>query len=461
MLVSILATLAAPSPAVSAAASGWGSFRGAGNAGVGDGPAPARWDGRTGSNLAWKTPIPGRGHSSPVVAGGRVFLTTAVADPQPEYPQGLAVGLAPAVDEAVYSWRVVALELTSGEVAWSRTVHTGRPRSRRHPKNTFATPTAATDGRVVVAYFGSEGLHALTVAGEPLWSVDLGRVDTGAPGDRSLQWGVASSPVIWGDRVIVQLDGDDEPRLAAFALADGRALWSTPRADGPSWGSPALAVGEGGPLVVVNAPAAVRAYDPGDGGLVWSYRWGMDLVQSSPAVSGDTVFTAAGKGAAQPVLAIRSGAHGDLTDPGGADRQDDRQGSAGLLWKRDRGGPITPTVLAYRECLYALVDLGILRCFSVEDGELVYERRLPDTFLASPVAADGRVYLAAEAGDVYVIAAGAEFEALAVNPVGEPLVATPAIAGGKLLVRGTEHLFAFEQPVAAAPEPPRPAVEDG
>lgn len=425
----------------------WPSFRGPGASGLAPAPLPRQWDVPAGSGVRWKTPIPGLGHSSPVVWGDRVFVTTAVSAEGGEYPVGLDVGLRHAEDHARYQWLVLALDRATGEVLWQRTVHEGYPRSKRHLKNSFATPTPATDGRYLVAFFGSDGLYGLTVEGELLWRRDLGDLSAGFYGDPTLQWGTASSPVIWRDRVIVQADVDREPFLAAFDLATGETVWRVERHDGRSWGSPTLYTGEPRDLVVVNSRRAVRAYDPADGSEVWSLPWEMDIVQTSPIAAGGLIYSACGKGkSGQPVVAIRPTAEGDLTLPEGA------TASQHVAWLSHRGGPITPTILVTEGLLYALHDIGVLRVFAADTGELLYQHRIRDAFLASPIAgADGVIYMTGEEGKVYLVAAGREFELLGVNDLGEPTLATPAPAGELLVFRTTHHVIAVDGAAPAAP----------
>lgn len=428
----------------------WPSFKGQAASGVASGPAPTTWNIAKATNIAWKTAIVGLGHSSPVLWGDRVFVTTAVPAGKADYVVGLKDGpdlLTPAADNQVYSWRVLALDKRSGAKIWEKTLHEGQPRLARHTKNTFATPTPATDGRHLVVYFGSEGLYCLNLDGELHWKQDLGPLKTGFHYDPTVQWGVGSSPVLYKNLAILQVDTDRDGYLAAFNLETGARVWTTPRQDGQSWSTPTIYQGPPHDAVIANAPKHVRGYDPATGRELWRYRWDLDIVLSTPTVAHGLIFTASGKGADQPILAIRPTAKGDITLSGAA------QESEAVAWSSMRGGPIITSPLVYNDYLYALVDIGILRCFLARTGEFQYQERLPDSFLSSPVAADGKVYLVAESGNVYVLSAGSSYQLLSMNEMSEPIVATPAISDGLLFVRTLSHLYAIGEV-----RPPDPAL---
>jgi outer membrane protein assembly factor BamB len=418
-----------------AGADDWPSFRGGGAYGVGQGQAPTSWDAFEGTNIRWRTPLPGLGHSSPIVWGDSVFVTSAVSSTDVAYPTGLTEDLRSSSDTSEQDWIVYCIDRLSGAIRWQRKLASGVPRAPRHVKNSFATPTPATDGRRLLVFLGGEGLFGLTLQGELLWKRDLGALKAGFYLDPSLQWGIGTSPVIYERLAVLQIDGDDQAFLAAFDIDSGEPVWSTPRSDGRSWSSPAVYVGPPSDLLVTNAPKAVRAYDPRSGKELWHYRWAQDIVISTPLVAKGMIFTSSGKGPTQPILAIRPESRGDLTLRGEA------SSSEHVAWGHFKGGPIVTSPLVYDDWLYALVDIGVLRCFAAADGRLVYQQRLADSFLASPVAADGKVYLASESGDVFVIRAGPRFEILAVNHMGEPIVATPAIARGMIIVRTTDALY--------------------
>jgi outer membrane protein assembly factor BamB len=430
----------------------WPQFRGPNAAGVAYGqPTPAVWSVPAGKNLAWKVELTGFGHSSPVVSGERIFLTTAQRlDGEPTWKLG---GPTETLKDAqVHSWQVLCVDARSGQLVWSREVHRGVPKSGRHPFNSMASATPATDGRVVVAILGSEGLYALSVDGELLWQRDLGVLDLGPVYDPDFQWGSASSPILVGDRVIVQVDRQTSSYLAAFALADGRELWRTPRPEPPSWGTPTLNQKEGRSEIVTNGTERVRAYDPIDGKELWSFRTGNSLVTAStPVVGLGLIFVANGFRPLRPIYALRGFGLGELA------LGENETASDQVAWSLKSGGPYYSTPLLYGEVLYVLTDLGALSAYYAKTGELIYRRRVGvgNRFSASPVAADGKLYLTSEDGEVFVFRAGLEPELLATNPLEEPCMATPAIAAGSLYFRCHRHLFKVAE-TGARPVAPQP-----
>ena len=433
-----------------AAAAPWPSFRGANASGIGDGQgAPSTWDLATGRNVLWKTPIPGLGNSSPIVWGDRIYLTTAVGTkPDAAFRAGLYGDVDSVPDEGRHSWRLLCLDKKSGRVLFERVVHEGAPRVKRHTKSTYANPTPATDGRRVVAMLGSEGLHAFDMDGRLLWKKDLGVLDSGWFYDPTYQWGFSSSPVIFGDSVIAQVDIQKGSFIAAWDLATGRELWRTPREEISTWGTPTILRGPLGAELVTNG-TTVRAYDPSTGTFLWSIGPNSEVTVATPVAADGIVYVTAGYPPVQPVYAVRAGARGKLDLPA------DRTTSADVAWSVTKGGTYIPTPIVYRGHLYTLHNNGRLICYDARTGEVVYGKRVGagGTFSASPVAADGRLFIATEEGDVFVVRAGAQFEVQATNSVGEVVMATPAISDGVLLVRTLKHLYALGAP----PPTPRAA----
>lgn len=435
--------------ASSAAAEDWPAFRGPGASGVAAGPGPTAWDPRS-PQVRWKTEIPGLGHSSPVVWGDRVFVTTAVTSaPRTDFPPGLSGDVASAADMASHSWRVYCLDKRTGRILWQRVVHEGAPRSKRHVRNSFATPTPVTDGRHLVVFFGAEGLFGLDLDGRVLWRQDLGALAAGYYADSKFQWGIGSSPILYGDLVIVQADVDREAFLAAYEVATGKLVWKTPREDRQSWSTPGVTHGLAQDELVTLAPRAVRGYDPRTGRELWHFDWNMEIIESTPVYAGGIIYLSSGKGPQQPILALRPGARGDITPQPG------KPLDPKIVWLKDQGGPITTSPLVHGGYLYALTDQGILRCLALATGEEVYRQRLPDEFLSSPVAAGDKLYMTAVDGDVYVARAGPRFEQLAVNAMDEVSYATPALSDGWLILRTRQHLYGIQETAA---EPGRPAA---
>lgn len=413
----------------------WPSFRGPNASGIGDGPALASsWNGETLVNVAWKTPIPGLGHSSPIVWGDRVFLTTALSSDEsaafdPRATSGRLIG---ADSTARQSWRVLALDKNDGRILWERTLHEGRPSIKRHPKGTFANETPATDGERLVVFLGSEGLFALDLAGNVLWKRELGVLDAGYVGLPDYQWGTASSPLLYDGKVIVQCDSRQGSFLAAFDAATGEPLWRQDRDELPSWSTPIIYKGEARTEVITNSPRFFRGSDPATGEVLWTVADGAEVKVPTPVLGEGLVFFVGGAPRGREFYAIR---------PGGTEVR--------VAWRAPKGGPYTPTPLFYRGHLYVLADNGVLTSYEPRTGEVVAQRRVPERggeYSGSPVAANGRIYLSSQDGDVHRVKAGPELELTGSFPMGEALMATPAISGGTLLVRGARHLFAVRPP---------------
>jgi outer membrane protein assembly factor BamB len=431
-------------------AQNWPQFRGAGATGVAEGrTTPATWDAPKMTGVRWKAAVPGLAHSSPVVWGERVYLTSAVSsEAKPAERYGLYGDVDPVKDEPKHSWHVVALDKQTGKVVWDRIVYEGTPKTKRHPKATHASSTPATDGRHVVALFGSQGLLVCYDAqGKLLWKQDIGVLDSGWFYDTDYQWGHASSPVIYRNLVIVQADVQKDSYIAAYDLKTGKQVWKTPREELPSWGTPTVYEGKTRAELIANGTKFIRGYDPSTGKELWRIGPMSEITTPTPFVAHDLIFVTSGYAPIQPIYAIRAGrANGDITLKAGEEK------SEFVAWSKQRGGPYMPTPIVYGEHLYTCSNQGVLTAYNALTGERVYQERLGGkggAFTASPVAADGKLYLASEDGDVFVVKTGAKYELLATNPMGEVMMATPAISDGLLFVRTTSHLYAIGD--AAAP----------
>jgi outer membrane protein assembly factor BamB len=432
---------------VLAAAPYWPQFRGPQASGLGDGAGlPDTWSAVDGRNVAWRTAIPGLAHSSPVVWGDRVFVTTAISSRKDAtFKPGLYGEGTASEDVTVHQWNVLALDRRTGRVLWERTAYEGAPKEKRHIKATYANATPATDGRHVVAFFGSQGLYAYDMDGRLKWKRDLGRLDTGAYDLPEYEWGTASSPILWKDLVIVQADQQKGSFVVALRLKDGSVAWKTTRDELPSWATPG--VSPGGELVT-NAPKFIRGYDPATGQELWRLGRSSNITAPTPVFARDLIVVASGRRPNAPLFVVKAGARGDITLPEGA------TGGGAVLWTREGAGSYMPTPLVYDGVVYVLKNQGILTAWDLVTGEKKYEERIPGAtngFSASPVAADGKLYLASEDGDVHVVRAGPKFGIVAVNPMGQPLMATPAIASDLLIVRGERDLFAVRAAAVKGP----------
>jgi outer membrane protein assembly factor BamB len=422
-------------------AQNWPQFRGVNASGVATGAVrtPVSWNAAKSENIVWKTAIPGLSHASPVVWGDKVFVITAISSDAGARFNAKDKGIGLARDDARHAWRIYSLDRATGKINWERTAYEGVPRSKRHVKATQANSTPATDGKVVVALMGSEGLYAYDFAGKLLWKQDLGVLNPGLAGDPTSEWGHASSPVIYRDLVIVQCDKHAGSFIAAYNLRDGRQAWRVERDELPSWSPPAIYAGKGRVELITNASNYVRGYDPLTGKELWRFANGgtdSQVQMPAPVVAGEMIIVTGGYPGNRPIKAFRPGATGDISLKAGEET------NASVAYRLARGSSYTGTPLVYGDLMYISGDNGVLRVFEAKTGKPVYEQRLPATFSASPVAADGKVYLASEDGDVFVLRAGQTYELLSTNPMGEPLMATPAISGGLIIVRSQSYVYA-------------------
>ena len=441
LLRGMLALIALFPRSLSAAERGnWPSFRGPNASGVLEGMnLPDKWDAATGEGIRFKVEIPGLAHSSPVIWGDRLFLTTAVSSqPGATFKPGLYGSGEASEDRSVHEWQLLCMDKKTGKILWTKTATKGAPKDKRHIKATYANATPATDGETVVALFGSEGLFAYTVKGELLWKKDLGRMDVGAYDLPSYEWGSASSPIIYDGKVIVQCDQQKGSFLLAVDLKTGKTVWTTPRDELPSWGTPTVYPGKIRAELITNGSNFIRGYNPTTGEELWRLGGSSKITAPTPVFSDDLIIIASGRGPERPVFAIRPGAVGDITLQAG------ETGNKSVAWSRPRRGGYMPTPLIYRNAVYALNNDGVLACFDLKTGSEHYVDRVPHRsfgFSASPVAADGKLYLAGEDGLVFVLEAGTKLKLLTINPLGEPLMATPALSDGMLYVRASKHLF--------------------
>ena len=232
--------------------------------------------------------------------------------------------------------------------------------------------------------------------------------------------------------------------MAAFDLKDGKELWRTARAEIPAWGTPTLVKGEGHSEIVTNATKAIRGYDADTGKELWKLGPNSEITCTTPVSGHGLIFVTAGYPPVQPIYAIKIGSTGDLTLKDGKDSSD------AIAWSKKSGGVYLPSPIVYGEHLYLINNNGVMSAYDAKTGKSVYQQRVGDggSFVASPIAAAGRLYIASEDGDVYVVKTGSQYELLAKNSVGEPVLATPALAGDLLLVRGAKHLFAIAESAA-------------
>ena len=403
----------------------WMQWRGPHNTGMAQGDAPLRWNDTSG--VAWKVPIPGRGHSTPVIAGDRIFVTTAVptgAAVQPARERG-GGGNADAGIE--HRFDVLALDRNTGKTLWQRTATVATPHEGYHRSyGSFASNSPVTDGTRVYAFFGSRGLYTYSLDGTLLWKKDFGvklRMDNG--------WGEGTAPTLFEDRLILHFDHLDGGFLTVLDAATGRELWRVPRTERYNWASPFVATHNGRRQIVVNGETT-RGYDYETGALLWQAAGLGENSVPQMVQHQDLVFAMSGH-TIKILMAIRLGRSGVLT------------GTDAIAWSTSRGVSYTPSPLLHDGRLYVVSDAGLVSCFDAATGRPYYaQQRLPKpySFKASPVGANGKIYLATEEGDVVVLRLGDQFEVLATNTLAaQSFISSPVVVEGALYLRSRTHLF--------------------
>lgn len=425
----------APRPGVD-----WPQFRGILAAGTSEGlPTAWTWSIAEGRNILWKTAIPGLGLSSPIVWGDRLFVSTAISGKtEATLRPGYYGDIASVPDDTSHEWRVYALDKKTGAILWQRTALTGVPKIKRHLKSSHANSTLATDGQRLIAFFGSEGLYAFDLKGELLWRKDLGVLDAGYYVAPEAQWETGSSPIIHDGVVVIQADIQKGSFLAAFDAKDGKELWRVARNDVPTWSTPTYHEVSGKGQLLVNGMRQAGAYEFKTGKEVWWLSSAGDIPVPTPVVSDGLVYLTSAHGQGSPVYAIRDTASGNVSLAGGASSNES------VVWSYPRDGGYMCTPLVYRGLVYVIRFNGILNVYDAKTGEKKFQERLgsgSSAFTASPVAADGRIYVANEDGQVFVIKAASSYELVSLNDMGSPVLATPAISEGRLFFRTQQQVI--------------------
>ena len=417
----------------------WPSFRGERATGIADGQhPPLLWDAKSGKNVRWKTYIPGLSHASPIVWDKNIFIITAQSsDTASEYRVGLFGDVEPANDSSSHIWKIYCLDKLTGDIRWEKKAYEGVPRVKRHVKASQANSTPVTNGEYVVALFGSEGMVCYDFKGNEQWRKDLGILDAGWFFNENTQWGHASSPVIYGNTVIVQCDRSKDSYIAAYDLKTGNEVWKTQRDEISSWGTPALYQGKLREELVTNASRFIRAYNPATGKELWRLSPNSEITVGTPVFNDSLIFVTAGYPPVYPVYAIKPGGNDNISIP------DSVNSGRFIQWRKKRGGTYMPTPIAYQGYLYTMANQGLIICYDAATGEIKYKETIKGggAFSASLLAADGKIYCTSEENGVFVIRAGPEYELIIANPVGEICMATPAITDGLIFIRGQHHLF--------------------
>jgi outer membrane protein assembly factor BamB len=457
------ATILLASALASAQTASWPQFRGPDSNPVGNSTRlPDRWS-KT-QNVEWSVPIPGRGWSSPIVADGRVFLTTVVTDGPSKQPQTgteysneyiaelLKQGLteAQAVErvterdfelphQVMLHYVLYCLDQKTGAVVWKKEFHSGRPPGGRHRKNSFASETPVTDGKLIYVYVSNLGLYAFDFKGKQVWTTML------ETNPIYLNFGTGSSPVLHDNKILIISDNQKQQYIAVFDKRTGNRLWRTDRKLGDAgefgqrsgWATPYIWSHPARTEIVTIGPGSVISYDL-SGKELWRLS-GMSAVPvPSPFAYQGLLIVDGGK--SRGLFAIRPGASGDIS------LNEGQQVNEFVAWSVPRGGTYLPTPVGYDGGLYALSETGILARYDTKTGKLSYKVRLDNDagyFTTSPWAYDGKIFCLSEEGKTFVVAAGDKYQLLHVNTLEEMAQATPAIVGDRLLIRTETRLYSI------------------
>jgi len=388
-------------------------------------------------NIAWKTQIPGRGHSSPVVWGDKLFITTSIEGERVEghtAPDHLNFDLTPhyfhpdsvGVDHK-NALKVLAYDTRTGKLLWEHTPYDGLMYDNRHRKNTYASGTMATDGQLVYAFFEAAGLYAYTLDGKPAWTASLGSIAKAGLGP-------GTSPILYENVLILQVDQEMGAGSAIVALdkRNGHQVWRAERTTRRSWATPLVVRTTRRAELIASGAEVVVAYNPSTGDELWRTKGVQSHPIPSAIASSDLVFLTAGS-QAKRAMAVRVGGRGDVTD-------------TSVVWRYNKGTAYVPSPIAVGKYLYLMSDTGLITCLDAATGALQYEGGrppVPATFTASLVSYGDRILQTSEDGDTFVIKAGPAHQILQTNSVGEPVYASLALAGGTIYIRGDKHLFAI------------------
>ena len=418
----------------------WPGFRGFMASGVLDNAnLPDSFDPGKMVNIRWKAEIPGLGLSSPVIWDNKLFITTAISQEDKEgFRPGVYGDITPVKDSSVHEWKVYCLDKNNGKIIWERTSYKGIPKMKRHPKSTHANTSVATDGRYVVAFFGSEGLFCYDMNGNLVWKKSFGLLKSVFFMVKTAEWEFASSPIIYKGVLIIQCDVLENSFVAAYDVKTGKELWKTQRDEYPGWCTPAIYTNAGKTYVALNGYKRRGGYDFETGKEVWRMSGGGDIQIPTPIVGNDMIYFNSAHGRSSPIIAVKTDASGDIT------LKENETANQFVKWSIPRGGSYMHTMLLYRNHLYNVNWNGVVVCLDPLTGKEIYNAKLGKTksFIASPVASDGKIYIVDEEGTVYILQDGDSFNLLAEIPMNDICLTAPAITDGMIIFRTQKYLIA-------------------
>ncbi len=419
----------------------WPRFRGADGRGIAtDTRLPDTWSAT--ENVEWKVDIPGRGWSSPVVTGGRIYFTTVVSAEEMEAAKkGLYFGGERAKpSEAEHEWKVICLDLATGEPRWDKTVRKGLPAMPIHIKNSYASETPVTDGTHVYVTFGNVGIYCFDLDGNEVWNLPLAPVKT------RFGWGPAASPVLHGDRLYYVSDNEEQSYLLALDKNTGKEIWRTPRDERSNWATPFVWENSVRTEIVTTGSMANRSYDL-DGKELWSLTGMSSITIAMPYAADGLLYLSSGYvgDKKRPVFAIKPGATGDIT------LAPDATSNEWIAWSAPQIAPYNPSTLVHDGRLFVLYDRGTVGCYNAATGAPYYEKQKLEGsagFTVSPWAVGDKIFCLDEDGNCFVLRAGETFELLHTNKLAEDdmCMATPALAGDRLLLRTAARLYSIRKP---------------
>lgn len=392
---------------------------------------PLEWSSE--KNLAWFTAITGRGWSSPIVWGNKVFFTNAVLEDQSLLPKAKEGERPENPDSAVYNFEVICLDINTGKEIWKNVAYHGLPRYKTNQDNNYAPETMVTDGERVYAYFGMTGLFCYDMDGKPVWEKDLGNYPMQS------NWGTATSPLLYNGTLYMQIDNEENSFLVALDSKTGEEKWRIKRDEKSNWGTPVIWKNSIR-TELVTPGVKTYSYNPENGKLNWVLNTGGGRNAASPTSAGDMIFIGNEKrGSTGGILfGIKAGATGDISLKEGEDS------NSYIAWTINESGIAMASPLVYNGLVYVISRQGFLLCCEAATGKLAYPKiRIPGarTFWASPWAFDGKVYCLEEKGTTYVINAGIEFKVLNENKLDDTFFSTTAIAQNSYIFRGEKGIY--------------------
>jgi len=418
----------------------WPSYRGYLSSGVLDNAnLPDSFNLATNYNIRWKVSVPGMGISSPVIWGDKLFITSAISESDKAgFKPGLYGDVKPVNDSSVHVWKVYCIDKNSGRIVWEKTSFKGVPKMKRHPKSTHANTTLAVDGNYVVAFFGSEGLYCYDIDGDLKWKKNFGTLKSVFFTMESAEWEFASSPIIHDGVAIVQCDVLENSFLAAYELKSGKELWKTTRDEYPGWCTPNIYNNNGRTCIAVNGFKHRGGYDFMTGKEIWRMSGGGDIQIPTPVMGDGLIYFNSAHGKFSPIIAVKTSASGDIT------LKEGETSNSYIQWSMPRGGSYLQTMLLYRNRLYNLNWNGSLNCIDHLTGKEIYNAKLGNSksFIASPVASDGKIYIVDEEGTVYIISDSDIFNLISVIPMNDICMTAPSITDGMIFFRTQNYLVA-------------------